>query len=69
MNKQMETAKLKQTIEQRLVKLAKVNTNLYEQWVNVFFDSNGKEVECEWTSENLNKMESDILAMAMLFVI
>lgn len=69
MNKQMETAKLKQTIEQRLVKLAKVNTNLYEQWVNVFFDENGKEVEYEWTSENLNKMESDILAMAMLFFI
>lgn len=69
MNKQMETAKLKQTIEQRLVKLAKVNTNLYEKWVNVFFDENGKEVEYEWTSENLNKMESDILAMAMLFFI
>lgn len=69
MNKQMEAAKLKQTIEQRLVKLAKVNTNLYEKWVNVFFDGNGKEVEYEWTSENLNKMESDILAMAMLFFI
>lgn len=69
MSEQMIDAKLKQTIEQRLVKLARVNTNLYEKWVNVFFDENEKEVEYEWTVENLNKMESDILEMAMLFFI
>lgn len=69
MNNQMQEAEVKRTIEQRLMKLAKVNSNLYNDWVDILFDSNGNEIKSEWNTQNLNKMESDVLEMAMLFFI